>query len=133
MPINRRNFDFRDISMSFQINPIKRDLIDLKNDSAIARSLRNLVTTTPGERFFNENLGSYIGRLLFENVDDSTASLIETEIRTTISLYEPRVTLNDVSVNPDYENGEFNVDISYEVKGIDLNPQNLTFVLEPTR
>ena len=37
--------DFRDISMTFQINPVNNDLIALKNENAIARALRNLVLT----------------------------------------------------------------------------------------
>ena len=66
--------------MSFEVNPLTDDLIAIKNQTAIARSLRNLVLTTPGERFFNEELGSQVNNLLFENVDDVTAMCIRSEI-----------------------------------------------------
>ena len=75
--------------MSFQVNPLTNDLIAIKNATAIARSLRNLVLTTPGERFFNENLGSQVNNLLFENVDDITAMSVRTEIINVIENYEP--------------------------------------------
>jgi len=62
--------------MSFQVNPLTDDLIAIKNQTAIARSLRNLVLTSPGERFFNNNLGSRVNQLLFDNMDDLTAASV---------------------------------------------------------
>ena len=119
--------------MSFQVNPLTDDLIAIKNTTAIARSLRNLVLTTPGERFFNENLGSQVNNLLFENVDDITAMSIRTEIITVIENYEPRVKLLKVSVNANIDSYNMDVRIVYRVIGIDIPPQELSFVLIPTR
>ena len=119
--------------MSFEINPISNDLIGVKNDTAIARSIRNLVLTTPGERFFNENLGSRVSETLFENVDEISAAAIQDEIEETINKYEPRVELMSVKVDPDYDNHEFNVTLVYNVIGIDALPQQLNFALQPTR
>lgn len=133
MPIERVSKGFKDLSMSFQVNPLNYDLIALKNESAIARSVRNLVLTQPGERFFNENLGSAISASLFENMDDMSASVIRDEIRSTINNYEPRVQLIDVIVSPNYDNNEFNVTIQYKIIGIDVLPQQLSFALSPTR
>ena len=133
MPLERVSTGFKDISMSFQSNPLSNDLIALKNESAIARSVRNIVFTLPGEKFFNEDFGSRISRSLFENVDQISASIIEDEIRNSITNYEPRVNLIDVQVTPDYDNGEFNAVIIYRVVGIDVSPQKLQFVLQSTR
>ena len=77
--------------MSFQVNPLTDDLIAIKNQTAISRSIRNLVLTAPGERFFNNELGSRVNELLFETVDDITAASIKSEIENTIQNYEPRV------------------------------------------
>ena len=133
MPVQRISRSFKDISMSFQVNPLTDDLIAIKNQNAIARSLRNLVLTTPGERFFNNRLGSRVNELLFENVDDLTASSVKSEIETTIQNYEPRVKLltTKVSANPD--SYEFDVIITYEIIGIDAQAQQLSFALQPTR
>jgi phage baseplate assembly protein W len=133
MPLERVSKGFKDLSMSFQVNPINYDLIALKNESAIARSIRNLVLTYPGERFFNENLGSRVSRSLFENLDEISASVIKDEIENTINNYEPRVDLIDVVVEPNYDNAEFNVTINYRIVGIDVLPQQLSFALQPTR
>jgi len=133
MPVERVSKGFKDLSMSFQVNPINYDLIALKNETAIARSIRNLVLTYPGERFFNQNLGSNIGRALFENIDSISASTIRDEIENTINNYEPRVDLINVIVDPDYDNNNFNVTINYNIVGIDVLPQQLSFALQPTR
>jgi phage baseplate assembly protein W len=133
MPLERVSKGFKDLSMSFQVNPLNYDLIALKNESAIARSIRNLVLTYPGERFFNENLGSRVSRSLFENLDEISASVIKDEIENTIQNYEPRVNLIEVVVEPNYDNNEFNVTINYRIVGIDVLPQQLSFALQPTR
>ena len=133
MPVQRISKSFKDISMSFQVNPLTDDLIAITNTTAIARSLRNLVLTTPGERFFNENLGSQVNNLLFENVDDITAMSVRTEIISVIENYEPRVKLLKVSVNANIDSYNMDVRIVYQVIGIDIPPQELSFVLIPTR
>ncbi len=133
MPVERVSKAFKDLSMTFQVNPINYDLIALKNESAIARSIRNLVLTYPGERFFNENLGSKVSRSLFENIDEISSSIIKDEKENTIRYYEPRVDLIDVIVDPDYDNNNFNVTINYYIVGIDVLPQQLSFALQPTR
>ena len=133
MPLERVSQGFKDISMSFQSNPLNNDLIVLKNVNAITRSIRNIVLTTPGEKFFDPDFGSNVSKLLFENVDDITASQIQEEIEFSINNYEPRVKLLSVEVNPDFDNNLFDTIITYEVVGADVPPQALEFALQSTR
>lgn len=133
MPLERISKGFKDLSMTFQVNPLNYDLIALKNETAIARSLRNLVLTAKGERFFNPSLGSGVSRLLFDNIDNFTAREIKSEVEYTINTFEPRVRLIDVVVNPNYDDNEFNVTITYQIVGINVPSQQLVFVLQPTR
>ena len=133
MPLERISQGFKDVSMSFQTNPLNSDLIALKNESAIARSLRNIVLTTPGEKFFNEQFGSRVSESLFENIDAITANLIEDEIRTSVNNYEPRGSLRTVKAIADPDNNGFDVVITYSIIGADVPPQSLQFVLQPTR
>ena len=133
MPLERVSQGFKDISMSFQSNPLNNDLIALKNVNAIARSVRNIILTTPGEKFFDPDFGSNVSKLLFENVDDITASQIQEEIEFSINNYEPRVKLLSVEVNPDFDNNLFDTIITYEVVGADVPPQALEFALQSTR
>ena len=132
MPQQRVSQSFKDISMSFESNPLNDDLIALKNTSAIARSIRNIVFTQPGEKFFNPEFGSRVSESLFEVVDEVSTIAIRDEIRSSIINYEPRVNLLDVLVNPNPDENEMNVTIKYEIVGIDIPPQQLDFVLLPT-
>ena len=133
MPLERVKQEFKDISMSFQSNPLNDDLIALKNTTAIARSIRNIVFTQPGEKFFQPDFGSKISESLFEIVDDASAITIRDEIRSSIINYEPRVKLLDVVVIPNVDDNEMNVTVKYKIIGIDIPPQQLDFVLLPTR
>ena len=133
MPVQRLSRGFKDLSASFQTNPLSNDLIALKNESSIARSVRNLVLTIQGERPFQPVLGTGVNNLLFDNMDKLTASAIRSELRTTIENYEPRVEINEILVEPDFEGNAFHVTLQYFIIGIDVPEQELTFALEPTR
>jgi len=133
MPVERVSRGFKDISMTFQANPLNSDLIAIKNENAIARSVKNIVFTLPGEKFFNPTFGSKISKTLFENIDDITASVIVDEIKESIRNFEPRVELLDVEAFPNFDNNQFDVNIVYEIIGSDIPPQELQFALQPTR
>ena len=119
--------------MSFKVNPLNNDLVALKNANAIARSVRNIILTSPGEKFFNPDFGSNVSKLLFENLDEVTALAIRDEIETAINNYEPRVSLIDVEVTPDFDGNSLDAKIKYRIVGTDIPPQQLEFVLLPTR
>jgi len=133
MPLERVSQGFKDISATFKSNPLTNDVVALKNASAIARSIRNIVLTYPGEKFFDPDFGSGISRALFENIDNISAIAIKDEIENSIRNYEPRVILNNVQVEPDFDNNTFNVTIVFRIVGVDIPPQQLEFVLESTR
>ena len=133
MPQQRVKRKFKDISMSFETNPLNDDLVSLSDTSAIARSIRNIVFTSPGEKFFNPDFGSRVSESLFENVDNVSALAIKDEIKSSIINFEPRVNLLNTNVVPNPDDNEMNVTIEYEITGIDIPPQQLEFVLLPTR
>ena len=133
MPLERVSPGFKDISMSFQSNPLNADLIGLKNENAIARSVRNIVFTLPGEKFFEEDFGCRISASLFENMDSITANQIKDEITESIENFEPRVNLLEVEVIADFDNNQFDVLIIYEIIGTNVPVQELQFALQSTR
>jgi phage baseplate assembly protein W len=133
VPLERVSQSFKDVSMSFKVNPLNNDLVALKNANAIARSVRNIILTSPGEKFFNPDFGSNVSKLLFENLDEVTALAIRDEIETAINNYEPRVSLIDVEVTPNFDENSLDAKIKYRIVGADIPPQQLEFVLLPTR
>ncbi len=133
MPLERVSRGFKDVSMTFQRNPLNGDILGLKNENAIARSIRNIVFTIPGEKFFNQSFGSDINQSLFMNIDEISAVIIKDQISSSISKFEPRVNLVEVVINPDFDNNSFDATIIYEIIGADIPPQELQFVLQQTR
>ena len=124
---------FKDISLSFTPHPVTKDLTVIKNENAIKKSVRNLVQTIPRERFFNSNLGTDIRSSLFDFVDFGTASVIQNQIETTLSNYEPCLDNLNVEVNPRPDNNEFEVNVFYEIVGQQFPSQAFQFILEATR
>ena len=133
MPVERISKGFKDISAVFEVNPLNDDLIVLKNSNAIARSIRNIIFTARGDKPFNPFFGSRVSELLFDPMDQITTLAIKTEIEETIKNFEPRVDLKEVQVDALYDDNEYSVVINYEIIGIDIDPQQLSFALELTR
>ena len=133
MAITRISRSFKDISLSFSPHPVTKDLPILKNENAIVRSVRNLVQTIPTERFFNSDLGSEVRDSLFGFVDYGTSSIIEDQIRTTVTNFEPRVENLEVVVEPQIDNNTFGVIVRFDIVGQEFPPQEFSFLLEATR
>ena len=68
-----------------------------------------------------------------ENGFEIDTTKLKDEIKNTIENYEPRVEIEEIIVDPNFENNEFNVTIQYYIVGIDVPEQELSFVLESTR
>ena len=104
---------YRDLSFTFKINPLKKDLNILKDENAIKRSLLNLFSYRKGEKFFDATFGSGIPDLLFEPFDFATAGSLKDEVSNLISKYEPRVNLIEVLVDLNESEYTYDVQIDY--------------------
>ena len=133
MAVKRISKAFKDISLSFEPHPVTKDITVIKNANAIKRSIRNIVQTIPGERFFNPILGSDVRSSLFDFVDFGTASVIQKEITTAIENFEPRVENVQVEATAVPDNNEFEVNIYFDIIGQEFPTQEFTFMLEATR
>ena len=135
MPLiqQRQSRAFKDISLSFKKHPVTNDIISLTNENAIKRSVRNLVETINEERFFNPLIGSRVKESLFEQADNGLLTTIKTQIETTINNFEPRVALTNVSCVYPPDTNNLEVSVSYDIIGQEAQPQEITFILQPTR
>ena len=124
---------FKDISLSFSRHPVTNDIVVLKNEDAVKKSVINLCRTKLNERFFNDLLGTRIEESLFDLNNDDIASVLETEIETLLENYEPRITLNDVSAVAQSDSHDLYIRIGYVITGLPFPPQNIEFLLQPTR
>ena len=135
MPVirQRQSKRFKDISLSFKRHPVTNDILALTNEDAIKRSVRNLVETVNEERFFNPLIGSHVRESLFELPDNQVRATLKSQIENSILNFEPRVDLTDVIVNHPNDTNDLEVSISYDIVGQESIPQEITFILQPTR
>ena len=133
MSILRKSRAFKDISLSFSPHPVTRDLPVLTNERAIVRSVRNLVETIPTERFFNSIIGTDIRDTLFDNFDRMNVMMIEDQIREVLGNFEPRVSNVGATVKARPDDNTLEVNVFFDIIGLDLPTQSFAFLLEPTR
>lgn len=105
--------DYTDLDLDFLKHPTTSDLSRKIGDEAIKRSVRNLIFTNHFDRPFQSYIGSNIRRLLFENANSITASLLDDAIREVINNFEPRVKLTNVTVTDDSDNNGYSVRLEY--------------------
>ena len=133
MAIKRISRGFKDISLSFLPHPVTNDLPILMNERAIVRSVRNIVETIPTEKFFDSLFGTDVRDSLFENFTNSTVTILEDQIRTSIENYEPRVNNINVEVNGKPDLNALEIIVFFDIIGLDVPIQSFSFILEPTR
>lgn len=127
-----RDPDYSDLDMDFTLNPSTNDVKILKGDAAIKRSVRNLLLTNYYDRPFRSRIGSDIPRLLFEPTTSITQIQLQKAIRLCIENFEPRVSLQTVSVSYDPDEYGFNVRLEYVILNKNL-PVVTTLFLERIR
>ena len=133
MAIQRKSRAFNDISLSFSPHPVTKDLPVLVNERAVIRSVRNLVETIPTERFFNSLIGTDIRDTLFSNFDRMNVMMIEDQIREVLGNFEPRVSNVGATVKARPDDNTLEVNVFFDIIGLDLPTQSFAFLLEPTR
>ncbi len=133
MPAQTFSKGFKDISLSFKKHPVTDDLLVLKNEDAIKRSVQNLVRINLGEVFFNRLLGTRVSGSLFELANANYVDPIQSEIESVIKNFEPRVRLTDVNFNSVPDQNSIDITIFYDIVGLNTPNQSVNFILEPTR
>lgn len=123
---------YSDIDFTFTRKPGVGDVALSYDEQAVLRSIRNLLLTKNYERPFNPELGSKVDMMLFEMVSPLTAAALEKEIQTMIENYEPRATLDYISVSADPDKNAYNVTISFYIENATL-PTTVTILLERNR
>jgi phage baseplate assembly protein W len=123
---------FSDFLNDLTPHPITKDITRLKNEQAIKQSLRSIVLTSYGERFFQPNIGSDIKKFLFEPNDVVLAENVKFAIENAIRFHEPRVNILGVEVNSFAEEDRLSVNIVFSIIN-SINVQNLNLILRRVR
>ena len=124
---------FRDINLSFKRHPVTNDLVSIRDEDAIKRSIKNIIFTILGEKPFEPNFGSVINDALFDLDTNLNEIRIQDEITSSLKEYEPRISNIIVTVTVAPDTNEMNCTIQYDIVGLSTPPQEVDVLLFPAR
>ncbi len=124
---------FKDINLSFKRHPVTNDLVAIRNEDAIKRSVKNIIFTILGEKPFSPNFGSFISESLFELTTNYDTIALEDEIQNILYRFEPRIDNISVTVSIVPDSNEMNATVQYDIVGIPSPSQIVDILLFPAR
>ena len=124
---------FRDINVSFKRHPVTNDLVSIRDEDAIKRSVKNIIFTILGEKPFEPNFGSIINDALFDLDTNLNEIRIQDEITSSLKEYEPRISNIIVTVTVAPDTNEMNCTVQYDIVGLSTPPQEVDVLLFPAR
>ena len=123
---------FSDIPISFTAHPITGNVKKSINRDAVKNSVRNIILTNHGERFFKPKFGGNVTSQLFENASKFTEFNTARSIRIALQNYEPRAEVINVRVDSNPDTNNLTATLKFRIFN-DPEPINLDVLLERTR
>ena len=124
---------FKDINLSFKRHPVTNDVLTIRDEDAIKRSVKNIIFTILGEKPFEPNFGSVISESLFDLNTSLNEVRVSDEIKQSLLNYEPRIDNINVTVTVAPDTNEMNCTVQYEIVGLSTPPQEVDVLLFPAR
>lgn len=100
-----------------------------ENEKLIKNDLLQLLLTLPGERVMLPAFGTNLRTTVFEQLDTATIEFLRIDVAQAIATFEPRIKVQDVQLQPDYDRNGLVVRITYALLNQPFIVQNLdTFI-----
>ena len=109
------------------------DVLTIRDEDAIKRSVKNIIFTILGEKPFEPNFGSVISESLFDLNTSLNEVRVSDEIKQSLLNYEPRIDNINVTVTVAPDTNEMNCTVQYEIVGLSTPPQEVDVLLFPAR
>ena len=122
---------YSDFLNSFDVNPITGYLGRVTNENSVKQSMKNILFTMTGERFYSSDKGSRIVQSLFEPVSLITIEMIELQVKECLERYEPRAIIHEVKAIESIDSNGYDIGILFSI--INIPDQNFTLELTVTR
>jgi phage baseplate assembly protein W len=124
---------FKDINLSFKRHPVTNDVVAIRDEDAIKRSVKNIIFTILGEKPFEPNFGSVMNQSLFDLNTNLSEIKVSDEIKASLDNYEPRIDNVNVSVSILADSNEMNCTVQYDIVGLPSPTQEVDVLLFPAR
>jgi len=117
---------YRDLHLDLKVNniipsrglfrePTSTDIEYDYDEAAIKNSLKNLFTTMPGQKLLKPDYGLNLAQFLFIPASKTMARVIGERILEGIQTYEPRVSVENVNVKVNEDQGEYTIDLTVKI------------------
>tara|TARA_Y100001972_G_scaffold66527_1_gene81153 strand:+ start:6514 stop:6960 length:447 start_codon:yes stop_codon:yes gene_type:complete len=106
----------RDLDLSLNIHPIRKDIIPLKDDAAVKNAVKNLLISNFYERPFQDDLGANLRGLLFEPVGVITNIELRDNIRFVLEKYEPRIEVLGIDIFDIFDTNSYRIKVNFRIK-----------------
>ena len=130
MPTYTRTYS--DLDFDFTRHPVTGDIIKVVDATSVKRGIRNILLTETTERLFQPEVGSGIKGLLFEQMSDITAQLLEDQVRSAVESWEDRADVLEIIVTPDEDYNRYRVAVTFRIVN-QLEEQALEVYLQRER
>ena len=124
---------FKDINLSFKRHPVTNDVMTIRDEDAIKRSVKNIIFTILGEKPFDPDFGSTINNSLFDLNTNLSEIRVSDEIRQSLSNFEPRIENIEINVTVVPDSNELNCTVQYDIVGLPSPTQEVDVLLFPAR
>ena len=124
---------FKDINLSFKRHPVTNDVVVIRDEDAIKRSVRNIIFTILGEKPFDPTFGSVMNDSLFELSTSLNEIRISDEITSSLNRFEPRISNIVVTTTVQPDSNELNCTVQYDIVGIPAPTQTVDVLHLPAR
>ena len=124
---------FKDINLSLKRHPVTNDVVVIRDEDAIKRSVKNIIFTILGEKPFEPDFGSVMNQSLFDLNTNLSEIRVSDEIKASLDNYEPRINNIDVSVSILADSNEMNCTVQYDIVGLPAPTQEVDVLLQPAR
>ena len=124
---------FKDINLSFKRHPVTNDVLTVRDEDAIKRSVKNIIFTIIGEKPFEPDFGSVINDSLFDLSTNLSEIRVSDEIRQSLLNFEPRIENIDITVTVAPDSNELNCTVQYDIIGLPSPTQEVDVLLFPAR
>ncbi len=131
--IRARTKPYSDFDFPFKKHPVTKDVPIKRDVEAVKQSVRNILLTRRGEKFFDPDFGGSLTEFLFENFDIVVEAEMNQRIVNTLRNYEPRVKVLNIEIEDLSERNALHLRLEVQI----LSPENLTtdieFIIERLR
>lgn len=106
------------------------DIKRITDYDSVKASIKNILQTSKGTRRMLPDFGANLEQFLFEPMDSITSRRIGAIILEELTAWEPRIVIENVNIDADYDNLQYTITLSFTIEGAGTqNIERMIFVL----